>query len=174
MMIGLCLFTEQLRDFRQLIDMMAEKCFEPLKRRNGFAYAEVYSYFYMQTLSAGGQVFGNDFEQSIPMEVSFVPMMHPAEEGNVVIAEKATFNSLTDYLQTEFCPGLATGNLPRRCHNCGRYFLLVDRYGTCTATTSRPVRRCAPGGKWAPIARRLEARNTGLRLRKNMTGPATG
>lgn len=141
--------------------MMAEKCFEPLKRRNGFAYAEVYSYFYMQMLSAGVRVFGNDFEQSIPIEVSFVPMMHPAEEGKVFIAEKATFNNLTDSLQTEFCPGLATGNVPRRCHNCGRYFLLVDRYSTCYCNNVAPsetVRTCRKVG-----AHRKEARGKDYR-----------
>lgn len=126
MLMELICFAEGLRGFRQLIDMMAGKCLEPLKRRNSSAYAEAYSYFYMQMFSAGVQVFGDDFEQGIPMEVSFVPMMHPAEEGKVFIAEKATFNSLTDFLRTEFYRGLAKGNAPRRCHNCGRYFLLTS------------------------------------------------
>ena len=138
MLIGLCLFTEQFRDFRQLIDMMAEKCLEPLKRRNSSTYAEAYSYFYPQMLSAGVQVFGDDFEQGIPVEVSFVPMMHPTEEGEIFIAEKATFNSLTNFLQTEFYRGLAAGNAPRRCHNCGRYFLLTAGYNTCYCNNIAP------------------------------------
>lgn len=137
-MIGLCLFTEQLRDFRQLINMMAEKCLEPLKHRNSSTYAEAHSHFYVQMLSAGVQVFGDDFEQSIPVEVSFVPMMHPTEEDKVFIAEKATFNGLTDFLQTEFYRGLAVGNAPRRCHNCGRYFLLTAGYNTCYCNNIAP------------------------------------
>lgn len=117
---------------------MAGKCLEPLKRRNSSAYAEAYSCFYMQMFSAGVQVFGDDFEQGIPMEVSFVPMIHPTEEGKVFIAEKAMFNSLVDFLRTEFYRGLAKGNAPRRCHNCGRHFLLTSGYNTCCCNNIAP------------------------------------
>lgn len=118
--------------------LMADKYLEPLKRRNSLTYAEAYSCFYAQMLSAGIQVFGDDFEQGIPVEMSFVPMMHPTEEGEIFIAEKATFNSLTDFLQTEFYRGLAQGNAPRRCHNCGRYFLLTSGYNTCYCNNIAP------------------------------------
>ena len=47
------------------------------------------------------------------------------------VAEKAEFTGLTDFLLTEFYRGLAIGNAPRRCHNCGRYFLLTAGYNTC-------------------------------------------
>lgn len=77
--------------------------------------------FYTQMFSAGVQIFGEEFEQGIPEEVSFVPMMHPTEERKIFIAEKATFYSLVAFLQVEFYCGLAKGNAPRRCHNCGRY-----------------------------------------------------
>ena len=65
-------------------------------------------------------------------------MVHPTEEGGVFIAEKATFNSLVDFLQTEFYRGLAKGNAPRRCHNCGRYFLLTAGYNTCYCNNIAP------------------------------------
>ena len=68
------------------------------------------------------------YKQSFPMEVNFVPMLHPTNEVKIIIAEKATFNSLTDFLQTEFYKGLAIENAPRRCHNCGQYFLLTSGY----------------------------------------------
>lgn len=63
---------------------MTEKSFEPLKRRNSAAYAEAYSYFYPRMLSAGARVFGEMFDQNFSMEVSFVPMMHPTDEGKVL------------------------------------------------------------------------------------------
>lgn len=174
MLIGLCLFTEQLRDFRQLIDIKAEKCLEPMKRRNSSAYAEAYSYFYAQMLSAGVQVFGDDFEQSIPLEVSFVPMMHPTEEGKVFIAEKATFNSLTAFLQAEFYRGLAAGNAPRLCHNCRRYFLLTSGYNTCYCNNIAPgetKRTCWKVGTHRKEARDKENRP---RHRRNTTGLTIG
>lgn len=112
-------------------------------------------------LSAGVQAFGEDFEQSIPVEVSFVPMMHPTEEGVVFIAEKATFGTLMGFLQTEFYRGLAMGNAPRRCHNCGRYFLLTAGYNTCYCNNIVPgetVRTCRKVG-----AHRKEAQSKGNR-----------
>lgn len=57
MLMELISFAERLRGLRQLIDMMVDKCLEALKHRNRSAYAEVYSYFYMQMLSAGVQIF---------------------------------------------------------------------------------------------------------------------
>ncbi len=54
------------------------------------------------------------------------------------IAERATFNSLTDFLRTEFYRGLAKGNAPRCCHNCGRYFLLTAGYNTCYCNNIAP------------------------------------
>lgn len=137
-MIELACFAEKLRSLRGLIAIMTEKCFEPLKRRNSAAYAEAYSYFYPRLLSAGVSAFGDDFEHSIPVELSFVPMMHPADEGKVFIAEKATFSGLTDFLQTELYRGLAKGNAPHRCHNCGRYFLLTAGYNICYCNNIAP------------------------------------
>lgn len=138
MMIGLIYFAERLRGLYQIIAFMTEKFFEPLERRGSAAYAEAYSYFYPLILSAGAKVFGEDFELGIPMEVSFVPMMHFSEKGKVFIAEKATFNSLMDFLQTELYRGLAKGNAPRRCHNCGKYFLLTEGYNTCYCNNIAP------------------------------------
>lgn len=52
--------------------------------------------------------------------------------------EKATFNCLADFLWTEFYRGLAVGNAPCRCHNCGRYFLLTAEYNTCHCNNIAP------------------------------------
>ena len=62
----------------------------------------------------------------------------PSKEDEIFIAEKATFNSLTDFLRTEFYRGLAVGNAPRRCHNCGKYFLLTAGYNTCYCNNIAP------------------------------------
>lgn len=131
MLVELARFADSLLNFRGQISGMAERYFEPLERRNSSAYAEAYADFYGQMISVGARLFNEDFEQSFPMEVSFVPMLHPTEEGKIFIAEKATFSSLTDFLRTEFYRGLAIGNALRRCHNYGRYFLLTAGYNTC-------------------------------------------
>ena len=137
-LIGLILFAEQVRDFRRMINIVTDEYLEPLKHRNSFAYAEAYTDFYAQMFSAGFQVFGEDFEQGISMEVDFVSMMHPTEKDKVFIAEKATFDSLVAFLQVEFYRGLARGNAPRRCHNCGRYFLLTSGHNVCFCNNIAP------------------------------------
>lgn len=129
--VGLEQFSHSIRVLRRQIKIMTEKYFEPLERRNSAAYADAYSRFYADMLNVGAMVFNEEFEQSVSMKVSFVPMMHQTNEGEIFVAEKATFGSLYDFLWTEFCRGLALGNAPRRCHNCGKYFLLTKGYNTC-------------------------------------------
>ncbi len=138
MLAALVCLAGDLRGLRQQIAIMTDQYFEPLERRNSSAYADAYSRFYAQMLSVGARFFNEDFEQSFPMEVNFVPMEHPTEADKVFIAEKATFNSLTNFLRTEFYRGLAMGNAPRRCHNCGRYFLLTKGYNTCYCNNIAP------------------------------------
>ena len=138
MMAGFACFAESIRVFRQQVTEMTRKYFEPLKRRTNGAYAEAYSRFYADMLSVGAHIFNDEFEQSLPLEVNFVPMLHPTEEGRVFVAEKSTFNSLADFLRTEFYRGLALGNAPRQCHNCGRYFLLTAGYNTCYCNNVAP------------------------------------
>lgn len=138
MLAGFTCFATDLRDLRGQIALMTEQYFEPLKRRNAHAYAGAYSYFYAHMLSVSAHLFHENFQPSFPLEVSFVPMMHPTEAGKIFIAEKATFSSLTDFLRTEFYRGLAAGNAPRRCHNCGQYFLLTAGYNTCYCNNIAP------------------------------------
>ncbi len=157
MLAALSRFADDLREFRQHISLMADQYFEPLKRRNADAYAGAYSFFYAHMLSIGAHQFHEEFQQSFPMEVSFVPMMQPTKEETIFVAEKATFGSLTDFLRTEFYRGLALGNAPRRCHNCGRYFLLTHGYDARYCNNIAPgetVRTCRKVG-----AHRKEARS---------------
>lgn len=72
----------------------------------------------------------NDFEESFPVQVKFVPMKHPTEDDKVILAEQAEFTYLSHFLYTDFYRGLRMGNAPRRCHNCGWYFLLTEGYNT--------------------------------------------
>lgn len=162
MMIELVCFAERLRALHQFIAIMEKNCLEPLKRRSREAYAEAYSHFYARVLSAGAQVFDNEFETAIPMEISFVPMFHPTEKGKIFIAEKAVFNSLMSFLLTEFYRGLALGNAPRRCHNCGKYFLLTNDYNTCYCNNIAPgetERTCRKVGAHRKEAQGKENRN---------------
>ena len=138
MVVSLAAFANDLRAFRIQIRDMTERYFEPLPRRNCEAYAEAYTQFYSDMAYMGAWLFNDDFAQSFSVEICFVPMFRDREETGIIIAEKATFNCLADFLRTEFYRGLVLGNAPRRCHNCGKYFLLTSGYNTCYCNNIAP------------------------------------
>ena len=138
LMEGLEYFTESFRTFRGQVAGMLELYFEPLSRRSTNAYAEAFARYFGEMKSVEG-IFGEGpFEQSFPTENSFVPMLHQTEKGKAVLAEQTQFSYLTHFLYTDFYRGLIVGNVPRRCHNCGTYFLLTAGYNTCYCNNLAP------------------------------------
>lgn len=162
MIAGLENFTHDIQALREQFRIMTEKYFEPLERRNATAYADAYSYFYTDMLNIAAKVFAEDFSQSFTVELNFVPMMHQTNAGEIFIAEKTTFDSLATFLRTEFYRGLAAGNAPRHCHNCGTYFLLTSGYNTCYCNNIAPgetERTCRKVGAHRKEAREKANRN---------------
>lgn len=135
---GLEYFPESIRTFQGQLSGMLDFYFEPLTHRNVDAYANAYARYFSEMRAVEG-VFGDGpFAQSFPAEIQFVPMAHPAEGGKALLAEKAVFSYLTHFLYTDFYRGLIAGNAPRRCHNCGTYFLLTAGYNTCYCNNLAP------------------------------------
>lgn len=136
---GLEYFAESLRNFRGQLDGMLELYFEPLSRRSVEAYAEAYAAYFTDMAAAGELFFPEqEFNQSFPAQLCFVPTVDTAETGKVLLAEKVEFRYLSHFLYTDFYRGLMAGIAPRRCHNCGRYFLLTARYNTCYCNNIAP------------------------------------
>lgn len=136
---GLEYFSESLRNLRGQLDGMLELYFEPLSRRSSEAYAEAYAAYFTDMAAAGGLFIPEqEFTQNFPAQLCFVPMAHPMEAGKVLLAEKAEFRYISHFLYTDFYRGLMAGNAPRRCHNCGRYFLLTAGYNTCYCNNVAP------------------------------------
>lgn len=139
MLDGLEYFPESLRVFRGQVSTFLELYVEPLKRRSVDAYAMAYMHYFNDMAHAGAVLFGAaGFGQNFPLEVKFVPLSHPTDKGKVILAEKAEFGYLTHFLYTEFYRALVAGNAPRRCHNCGCYFLLTAGYNTCYCNNLAP------------------------------------
>ena len=136
---GLEYFSESLRNFRGQLDGMLEPYFEPLSRRSAEAYAGAYATYFTEMTAAGELFFpGQEFSQSFPAQLCFVPTADPTEAGKALLAEKVEFRYLSHFLYTDFYRGLMVGNAPRRCHNCGRYFLLTAGYNTCYCNNIAP------------------------------------
>ena len=105
-----------------------------------------------------------DIDWSQPVEQS-EPLFWQSRPG---------FLNLLDFLEVEFFRGRTAGNAPRRCHNCGKYFLLTAGYNTCYCNNIAPgetERTCRKVG-----AHRKEEREKAGRpqRRSNMTGFTTG
>ena len=143
---------ECLNNFRGQVALMLEFFFEGLPRRGSSEYGRAFCAYY-RAMIEGGAVFFPDaaFEQSFPTEVSFVPMRHPDKPEEFFVAERAKFSELHFFLYTDFYRALAHGNAPRRCHNCGRYFLLTRGYNTCY---SPQARQRAPAARSARTRRK--------------------
>ncbi|MCK9341725.1 MAG: DUF6076 domain-containing protein [Synergistaceae bacterium] len=132
-------FAESIRNFKGQIAGMLDLYFENLTGRNSGAYAQAYSNYYRDMSDAGALLFGDlPFEQGFLSNVRFTPLRHPQDKGKLMIAEEVEFSYLSHFLYTDFCRGLIAGNMPRRCHNCGRYFLLNKGYDTCYCNNVAP------------------------------------
>lgn len=150
--------NELLRTFQKQISLMLDGYFESLERRNSESYTVGVFQFYSDIMTAELLERGTcELDHSFPIKVQFVPMLSPVGEDKVILAERTRFSALLDFLEVEFFRGLSVGNVPRRCHNCGKYFLLTAGYNTCYCNNIAPgetERTCRKVG-----AHRKEARD---------------
>jgi len=79
-----------------------------------------------------------EFKQMSFANIEFAPMPNPNDKTKYVLAERLIFESLGDFLRADFFRGIMQGNALRRCHNCGRYFLLTSGYDVCYCTNTAP------------------------------------
>lgn len=132
-------FPESLRNFRGQVSGMLDLYFGQLTHRSSATYAAAYSRYFRDMVSAGPLFFGEiDFEQSFSIQLKFTPLHHPSDKGTPILGEELEFSALSHFLYTDFYRGLIAGNAPRRCHNCGRYFLLNRGYNTCYCNNIAP------------------------------------
>ena len=134
----------ELSTFWTYVRMMMEVYFEPLTKRSAEAYAVGLYHFWSDTelLNRISQELPQSpafrFRQTAQVELEYVPMPDPEDKMHYLIAERVVFSSIGEFLQAEFYRALQQGNAPRRCHNCGRYFLLTAGYNTCYCNDIAP------------------------------------
>ena len=145
--------------FKTYISVLLECFYERLRTRSAENYAVgVYSLLSDTTLM-------NEIAETLPPHpdmmfrqtseatIEYTPMRHPVDEKKYVIAERLVFESLGDFLRADFFRGIIRGNEPRKCHNCGRYFLLTSGYdiryciGIAPGETTRTCRQVGPHKK---------------------------
>jgi hypothetical protein len=122
--------------FRTYISAMLDFYFERLKKRNSEHYA-IGLYDFLRNVPLQQEIAktlppypGFMFLQSRNAMIEYTTMPNPANEKEYMIAERMVFHSLGAFLHVDFFRGLMRSNAPRRCHNCGRFFLLTEGYDT--------------------------------------------
>lgn len=69
-----------------------------------------------------GQSLGEDREVDAP-QVNVQYMIYEPKGGKPEVVEKMYFERLADFVHVEFMKGMQKGYIPKRCGNCGRWFL---------------------------------------------------
>ena len=127
---------EELHSFKTYVSVLLDFYFERLKLRNSQYYAiGLYDFFgntqLQQEIAASlppspFQIF----HQTCGAMIEFTTMPNPDNIKDYIIAERTVFNRLGEFLHVDFFRGLMHGHTPRRCKNCGNFFLLSDGYST--------------------------------------------
>lgn len=123
-----------------IIDYFFEKC---IKRHPQAYAAAMYDFFtneevHKEIFEAGAGLPFFNFQQRRPAMMEYVTMNDPENPRRYMVAERMEFETLIDFLHVDFFRGLIAGNAPRRCHNCGTYFLLTKGYNTVYCNNIAP------------------------------------
>lgn len=131
---------QDLSDFQRNTQWMLSAYFEDLpscKREN---YIDAYGRFKDELCEAKLVDLDEELEAScdppvasfrfdFPAHISFIPY-RDEKTGKPKMAERSTFDDLIAFFYLDLTRGIAVGNLPRRCKNCGHWFVAVGGYNT--------------------------------------------
>ncbi len=130
--------------FKLYFDNMLDVFFKDLKERNSEFYALGFYNFLKDPKNVDEleKIFPNSklfhFSQKQSVSIEYVPMNSPDNEKEYMIGERIEFTSLLSFLHLDFFKALINGHCPRRCHNCGTYFLLLSGHNTCYCSNLAP------------------------------------
>ena len=137
--------ADDLQRFQYDTDDMLTDYFEELPSHRPEAYAAAFEAcmasfreIYMQTEEDEDLAYMNGRRFNFPVNISFV-VERDKKSGLPFMAERMTFEDLISFLYMDLYRGMAAGNIPRLCHNCGKWFLAIGAYDTVYC------QRVAPG-----------------------------
>jgi len=136
--------TGSLRRFWVDTTWILEEFFEKLPSRLPESYAKAYAGFQQATREEiriqeeeGGHSKAEHLIFDFPTHLSFELIYSPTS-GKMILAERMVFEDLVSFLYVDLYKGMAAGNIPRRCRNCGKYFLAVGGYDTIYCSNIAP------------------------------------
>lgn len=126
-----------IENFIRQTNFMLENYFEDLPNRKPESYVRAYAN-YRQDVINGYDIAEQANEDTneldlhnfdFPLSLSFKPKQHPKTE-EIFLAEVVTFGTLESFLYIDLMKAMTAGNVPRKCNNCGKYFLAIGGYDT--------------------------------------------
>lgn len=119
--------------------LVIDRYLEPLTKRTKDAYAFAFGKYCRDR---------DDFSHLLPdpseggtiseIAISFEPIRDNENPGRAMMGEVLQFYDLVSFLKVDFYRGLMHGNAPRKCQNCGKFFLLTNGYNTCYCNNIAP------------------------------------
>ena len=134
---------------------MVADFFEELPSRRPEQYAKAYETFRWSVINAFDmqEETEDDLTELAKLQFRFPVRIsyegYHNQKGKMVLAEKIHFEDLVNFLYVDFFKGMAAGNIPRQCRNCGKYFLAMGAYDTLFCNEIAPgetVRTCRKVG----------------------------
>lgn len=143
-LLKLVSIPDELHSFKTYTASLLDLYFERLKQRSKESYAVgVYDFFSntqmlnMIAASLPPSPF-QSYRQTCNAMIEFTTMPHPERKKEYIIAEQMVFHHLGEFLHVDFFRGLMHGHTPRRCRNCGQFFLLTEGYNSMYCNRTAP------------------------------------
>lgn len=130
--LGCVRIPDDIMAFKESTVAITEIYFERLKKRDANSYAVgIYDFLKdecVQKILEDIFPAGFQLRQEQPVMIEYVTMPNPDKQEEYCIAERIEFDNIASFLHLDFYRSLINGRAPRRCHNCGKYFLLENGY----------------------------------------------
>lgn len=128
-LVSLLSIHDEILIFRIYAIALADGYLERLKLRNSNGYAHaLYQFLSDDDMQKELECFLPKypvvtFKVEMPAHIEYVTRPDPGDVENYIIAERIVFNSIGSFLNSDLFKAMTVGHAPRKCHNCGRYFL---------------------------------------------------
>ncbi|GHU80934.1 hypothetical protein FACS1894191_7220 [Clostridia bacterium] len=126
--------ADETLSFKVYVTAMLDIYFEKLRRRASEHYAVgVYRFFsdtamHMEIAASLPPTPFVFFKQARSAEIEYTTLPDLENIERYMIGEQMVFHDYVSFFHVDLFRGLMHGNTPRRCQNCGRYFLLANSY----------------------------------------------
>ncbi len=130
----LATLADEVISFKVYVSIMLDFYFEKLNRRDSEHYA-IGVYRFLSDTNTQLEIAASlpptpfaFFEQARSAEIEYTTLPNPENKERYMLGEQLEFHNYVSFFHVDLFRGLMHGNTPRRCQNCGQFFLLANSY----------------------------------------------